>query len=94
MDIEFDYGNYKVKIYGKGIEGEPWVISGVDNPSSAATIEQMFIKNMMDKTGLDWFIDKTELLGKEGKKIALITIGVKGMDKTRDFYFDVTEAFK
>jgi hypothetical protein len=94
MDVEFDYGRYKVKISGIGSEDTPWVIGGVDNPSAAAMIEQIFVKNMMDKTGLDWFICQTQLLGKDGKKIALTTVGVKGSDKTRDFYFDVTEAFK
>jgi len=94
MDAEFEYGNYKVKINGIGSEETPWVISGVDNPSAAAMVEQIFIKNMMDRTGLDWFIKQTSLLGKDEKKIAMITVGVKGMDKTRDFYFDVTEAFK
>ncbi len=94
MDVEFDYGKYKVKISGIGSEDKPWTISGVDNPSAAATIEQIFIKNMMDKTGLDWFIKQTQLIGKDEKKIALITVGIKGIDKTRDFYFDITEAFK
>lgn len=94
MDVEFEYGKYKVKINGIGTEDAPWVISGVDNPSAVAMIEQTFIKNMMDKTGLDWFIKQTLLLGKDGKKIAMLTVGVKGMDKARDFYFDVTEAFK
>jgi hypothetical protein len=94
MDNEFKFGQYNVKISGRGLEYEPWLISGIDNPSAVATIEQLMIKNMMEKTGLDWFIVKTELLGIEEKKISKFTIGVKGLDKTRDFYFDVTEAFK
>ncbi len=94
MVNEFKFGQYNVKISGRGLENEPWLISGIDNPSAVATIEQLVIKNMMEQTGLDWFIAKTELLGIDGKKISKITVGVKGLDKTRDFFFDVTEAFK
>jgi hypothetical protein len=93
MENEFDFGQYKVKISGRGLENDCWVINGVDNPSAVATIEQLVIKSMMEQTGLNWFIAKTELLGINGKKISKVTVGVKGLDKTRDFYFDVTEAF-
>ena len=93
MDTEFTFGQYQVKIKGRGLEQEPWVISGIDNPSAVAMIEQLVIKNMMEGTGLDWFIAQTTLLGIEGKKIAQLTVGVRGLDKTRDFYFDVSEAF-
>jgi len=94
MNTEFNFGEYVVKINGRGLEQDPWVITGIDNPSAVATIEQLVIKNMMDSTGLDWFIAQTNLLGRDGKKIAQLTIGVKGFDKTRDFFFDVSEAFK
>jgi hypothetical protein len=94
MENEFQFGEYKVKVSGKGLESEPWLISGVDNPSAVATIEQLIIKSMMEQTGLNWFIAKTELLGIDGRKISKLTVGVKGLDKTRDFFFDVSEAFK
>lgn len=97
MNVEIEIGGYKVKIDGNGLEEAPWVISGVTGenaPSAVAIVEQMVIKNMMDKTGLDWFVVGTELLGVSGKKIAKLTVGVRGFEKTRDFYFDVTEAFQ
>lgn len=96
MNIQFDMGQYKVKIDGNGLEDAPWVITGVTGESATsavAMVEQMVIKKMMDNTGLDWFISGTELLGLAGKHIAKLTVGVRGFDKTRDFYFDVTEAF-
>lgn len=96
MNVELEIGGYKVRIDGNGLEESPWVITGVtgENAASAvAIVEQMVIKNMMDKTGLDWFMAGTELLGIADKRIAKLTVGVRGFDKTRDFYFDVTEAF-
>ena len=94
MDASFQLGRFSVKITGRGLENDPWVISGVNDPSAAAVVEQMVIKQMMDATGLDWHIAGTVLLGIENKKIAQLTVGVKDMDKTRDFFFDVTEAFE
>ncbi len=93
MNASFQFGRFTVKIIGRGLENEPWVISGVDDPSATAMVEQMVIKQMMDATGLDWHIAGTALLSVEGKRVAQLTVGVKGMDKTRDFFFDVTEAF-
>jgi len=94
MDASFQFGRFAVKITGNGLEKDPWVIGGVNDPSAAAMVEQMVIKQMMDATGLDWYIAGTALLGIEDKRIAQLTVGVKGMEKTRDFYFDVTEAFE
>jgi len=94
MDASFQFGRFAVKITGNGLEEDPWVIGGVNDPSAAAMVEQMVIKRMMDATGLDWYIAGTALLGIEDKRIAQLTVGVKGMEKTRDFYFDVTEAFE
>ena len=94
MDASVQFGKFAVKITGNGLEKDPWVISGVNDPSAAAMVEQMVIKQMMDATGLDWHIAGTALLGIDGRRIAQLTVGVKGMDKTRDFYFDVSEAFK
>lgn len=95
MNLEFQFAQYQVKVDGWGDEQDPIVISGVDSPSAMAAIEQSLINFDMKMKNLEWQLKLSEhLTNKEGKHLAKLTIEIKNTGETKEYWFDITEAFK
>ncbi len=95
MDLDFQFAQYQVKVSGYGDEDDPIVISGVDNPSAMAAIEQSLINFEMGARNLDWQLKLSEhLTTKDGRHIAKLTIDIKNTNEVKEYWFDITEAFK
>lgn len=95
MNLEFQFAQYQVKVNGWGDEQDPIVISGVDSPSAMAAIEQSLINFDMKMKNLEWQLKLSEhLTNKEGRHLAKLTIEIKNTGETKEYCFDITEAFK
>lgn len=95
MNLEFQFAQYQVKVDGWGDEQDPIVISGVDSPSAMAAIEQSLINFEMKMKNLEWQLKLSEhLIDKEGKHLAKLSIEIKNTGETKEYWFDITEAFK
>ena len=95
MNLEFQFAQYQVKVDGWGDEQDPIVISGVDSSSAMAAIEQSLINFEMKMKNLEWQLKLSEhLTNKEGKHLAKLTIEIKNTGETKEYWFDITEAFK
>ncbi len=95
MNLEFQFAQYQVKVNGWGDEEDPIVISGVDSPSAMAAIEHHLINFEMKMKNLEWQLKLSEhLTTKDEKHIAKLTIDIKTTGETKEYWFDITEAFK
>jgi hypothetical protein len=95
MNLEFQFGQYQVKVNGWGDEEDPIVISGVDSPSAMAAIEHHLINFDMKMKNLEGELKLSEhLTTKDGRHIAKLTIGIKNTNEVKEYWFDITEAFK
>jgi hypothetical protein len=95
MNLEFQFAQYQVKVNGWGDEEDPIVISGVDNPSAMAAIEHHLINFDMKMKNLEWQLKLSEhLTTKDGRHIAKLTIDIKNTNEVKEYWFDITGAFK
>jgi hypothetical protein len=93
MRANFTFGKYEVSLEGEATEDSPIKIMGVSSTSAVAAIERMCIDSVFKGTNVEWFLVKSEHLCVDKKHIAKLTVGAKGFDQTRDFYFDISDSF-